>query len=49
MSPEQKRAAVSNAYPGDGWRTKVSKMQDKQVHSTYMTLMNAGKLQEKKK
>jgi hypothetical protein len=44
MSIHQMRNAVANAYPGDGWKVKVSKMPDKQVYSTYMRLMNAGKL-----
>lgn len=44
MSIQQMRAAVAKAYPGDGWAAKVSKMPDKQVYSTYMRLMNAGKL-----
>jgi hypothetical protein len=44
MSIQQMRAAVANAYPGEGWTAKVSKMPDAQVYSTYMRLMNAGKL-----
>lgn len=44
MSIHQMRAAVANAYPGDGWASKVRNMPDKQVHAMYMRLMNAGKL-----
>jgi hypothetical protein len=49
MSIQQMRAAVANAYPGDGWALKVHKMPDKQVHATYMRLLNAGKLNESKR
>lgn len=44
MTIHQMRNAVANAYPGDGWSAKVHKMSDKQVHATYMRLMNAKKL-----
>lgn len=44
MSPEQKRAAVANAYPGAKWSQKVQAMPDAQVHTVYIRLMNAGKL-----
>ncbi|QFG08727.1 hypothetical protein PBI_INGRID_53 [Arthrobacter phage Ingrid] len=44
MSIHQMRAAVANAYPGGAWALRVQKMPDKQVYSTYMRLMNAGKL-----
>ncbi len=49
MSIHQMRTAVANAYPGDGWAMKVHKMPDKQVHATYMRLLNAGKLNEPKR
>lgn len=41
MSVEQKRAAVSKAYPN--W-VKVKTMPDHQVHVIYMRLLNAKKL-----
>lgn len=44
MTIHQMRNAVANAYPGDGWSAKVRNMPDKQIHATYMRLMNAGKL-----
>lgn len=44
MSVEQKRAAVSKAYPGTGWANKVKAMPDHQVHVVYMRLLNANKL-----
>jgi hypothetical protein len=44
MSPQQKRAAVANAYPYAKWTSKVQKMDDSQVHTIYVRLMNAGKL-----
>lgn len=46
MSPEQKRNAIANAYPGAGWALKVQKMTDQQVHVVYMRLMNAGKVMQ---
>lgn len=42
MSTEQKRAAVSKAYPGGDWAKKVQSMSDHQVHVIYMRLMNKG-------
>lgn len=48
MSPEQKRAAVTKAYPGDKWAKKVRCMSDAAVHSTYMRLLDAKKIKEKK-
>lgn len=44
MSIEQKRDIVSRAYPGDGWKYKVDKMSDAQVHTIYMRLLTNNKL-----
>lgn len=44
MSPEQKRAILSWAYPGDKWLTKVYQMSDAQVHVIYMRMLNQNKL-----
>lgn len=44
MSIEQKRAAIAKAYPGEKWAQRVAKMRDGQVHTVYMSLLNAGKL-----
>ena len=44
MSPEQKRLAVTLAYPGGAWASKVEKMSDAQVHAVYIHLFSAGKL-----
>lgn len=44
MSPEQKREALKRSYPSKTWSDKVDKMSDKQVHATYMRLLNANKL-----
>lgn len=44
MSIEQMRKAITDAYPGGTWGGRVQAMSDKQVYSTYMRLMNAGKL-----
>lgn len=40
MSPEQKRAAVAKAYPGEKWAQRVRKMSDAQVHTIHMRLIN---------
>lgn len=44
MSPEQKRLAVTRAYPGGAWASRVEKMSDAQVHTVYTRLLSAGKL-----
>jgi hypothetical protein len=41
MSTEQKRAALLKRYPGS---TKIAAMPDKQVHVTYMRLLNKGEI-----
>lgn len=46
MSPEQKRYAVQQAYPGGHWAKRVSAMSEAQVHTTYMRLLNAGKIKK---
>ena len=44
MSIEQMKDALKKSYPGPKWAAKVDKMSDRQVHATYMRLMNANKL-----
>lgn len=44
MSPAQKREALKKSYPGPKWADKVDKMSDKQVHATYMRLLNNKQL-----
>lgn len=44
MSTEQKRAAIAKSYPGEKWQKRVKDMSDKQVHATYMRLLNAKQL-----
>lgn len=44
MSPEQKRNAVLRAYPGGHWANKVNRMTDAQIHTIYIRLLDAGKL-----
>lgn len=44
MSPQQKRLAVQQAYPGGAWANKVNAMSDAQIHATYTRLLSAGKL-----
>lgn len=44
MSPEQKRAAITRAYPGDKWQKRVEKMSDSQVSVIYSRLLGTGKL-----
>jgi hypothetical protein len=44
VSIEQKRVAVAKAYPGEKWAQRVRKMHDAQVHTVYMSLLNAGKI-----
>ena len=44
MSREQMIAAIRTVYPGDNFAIKLASMPDKQIHSMYMRLMNAGKL-----
>lgn len=41
---EEKRRIIGYAYPGERWKERVKKMSDKQVHSTYMRLLNNGQL-----
>lgn len=43
-SDQQKRALVSNAYPGPDWAEKVAKMSDKQVAAIYIRLLAQNKL-----
>ena len=44
MSIEQMRIKLHSCakYPVGDWNDKVYHMSDKQVHGTYMRLMNAG-------
>ena len=35
MSAEQKRAAVADLYPGKGWKERVARMPDCQIHAIY--------------
>lgn len=44
MSIAQMKDALKKSYPGPKWAVKVDAMSDKQVHATYMRLMNSGKL-----
>lgn len=44
MTAERKREIVSMAYPGDKWKNRVKAMPDRQVHATFMRLLNQGKL-----
>lgn len=44
MSVAQKRAVLTWAYPGSAWLEKVKNMSDKQVHATYMRMLNHNKL-----
>lgn len=44
MSPDQKRAVLSHAYPGDGWLEKLKNMSDAQIHNIYMRLLNKNQL-----
>ena len=37
MSAEQKRAAVADLYPGGGWKQRVEKMPDCQIHAIYQS------------
>jgi len=41
MSLEQKRAKLLERYPGS---EKIAKMSDRQIHVTYMRLLNEGDL-----
>lgn len=44
LSIDAKRAKISWAYVGDKWIDKVKRMGDAQVHSVYLRLLNAGRL-----
>lgn len=44
MDTNRKRAIISWAYPGDKWLLKVTQMSPEAVHTTYMRLLNNGKL-----
>jgi hypothetical protein len=37
MSVEQKRAAVAALYSGLGWKQRVAKMPDSQIHAIYQS------------
>ena len=37
MSIDQKRAAVADLYPGRGWKQRVAKMPDCQIHAIYQS------------
>lgn len=39
---QQMRKFVSDAYPGNGWKVKVSCMQTNQVIAVYRSLMERG-------
>jgi hypothetical protein len=43
LSPEQKRQAVLQAYPGGNWANKVIKMTDAQIHAVYIRLTSKKK------
>jgi hypothetical protein len=44
VSPEQKRRAVENAYPGIKWALRVAAMSDAQVHTIYTRLLSEKKI-----
>lgn len=47
MTVEQKKAAISKAYPGDAWKRKVEKMKAGQIMAVYQNLLHSGKLDKK--
>lgn len=45
MKTESKdRVAVTKAYPGDRWATKVKNMTDEQIAAIYLRLKAQGKI-----
>lgn len=44
METEKKRALISDAYPGEKWKTKVLNMSPAQVIAVHIRLLNQGKL-----
>jgi hypothetical protein len=44
MSIEQMRRAVEDAYPGEKWRRKVSRMADGQIIAVYHKFLDSRKL-----
>lgn len=47
VTAEKKRQVIA-AYPGGDWANRVDKMSPQAIHTTYMRLLNAGKIKEKK-
>ena len=47
MSVEQMRNVILDAYSGDSWKLRVSKMSDEQVIAVYYKLLDTGKLNKK--
>lgn len=43
MTIEQMRKAITDAYPGADWPSKVKKMSDKQVVAVYQRFMDIKK------
>ena len=44
MSNNAMRLAVAEAYPGPGWKFRVSKMSDAQIAALYYRLKSLGKV-----
>ena len=47
MTVQQMRAAVHEAYSGNGWGHKVDSMSDIQVQAVYFSLLERGMLDKK--
>ena len=47
MTVSQMRAAVHEAYSGNGWGHKVANMSDIQVRAVYFSLLDRGMLDNK--
>ena len=48
MTIQQMRAAVHEAYSGNGWGRKVDNMSDVQVQAVYFSLVERGHFDKKK-
>ena len=46
---DQMRCALAEVYPGDGWKQKVIKMEDRQVIATYKRMERDGDLYKRNK
>ena len=44
MNINQMRQAIASVYSGKGWKTKVAKMPEDQVHAVYLRFKREGKI-----